>query len=105
MGASTVKAKPTEPQKGCPQEGHGYVVGQEGLAAVILPGPQGQGSHRGGYARVDVDHRAASEVKRPHLAQEAAPPDPVGNRGVHEKAPEGHEKEKGGKPHPFHHGP
>ncbi len=74
---------------------------QERQPAVVAPlADHESGDHRGD-AGIDVHHRAAGEVERAELRQEAAAPDPMRHRGVNRQRPGHDEGEVGGKAHPF----
>ena len=100
--AAAVEPEPAEPEEAGAEQHEGHVVRQDGLAAVVLAGPEHERRHERGDAGVDVHDGAAGEVEHAPGHEPAAAPDPVRHRGVDEERPEHDEREVRPEPHALH---
>ena len=99
---TTVKAHPAEPEQAGADHRKGEVGRSEVLRTVARAAAEHQAGDETGNTGIDVHDRAAGVVKRTHLEEESVgSPNPVADRGIHEKTPGHHEDAERRKFHAF----
>ncbi len=69
--------------------------------AVTIALADDESRNQTGHTGIDMDDRAASKIKHAIRRHEAAAPDPMRDRDIDDKQPEGQEDKHGGKLHAF----
>src|SRR4030042_1584406 len=91
---STIKAKPSKPEQGRAQKGHGQVVGRHRFVTIPLSLADHEGCCQCGNSRADMNNKSSRKIKSTEISDPAThPPDPVRKRIVDKCCPED-EKDK-----------
>ncbi len=69
-------------------------MGRHVFGAVPPPLAENNATNQGGDARIDMNHRAAGEIKNPGIPKESAAPDPMGNGRIDEDHPQAEEDQQ-----------
>ena len=78
QSATSIKSKPSKPQKRCTHKYYRYIMRQYGMSLFIVITLTNHKTHnKGRDTGIDMHHCTTSKVERTHLLQESASPDPM----------------------------
>ena len=96
---AAVESEPADPQQAGADDGERQIVGREIVRAVALTAAEHEGRDQAGDAGTQMHHRAAGEIEQSGGAEEAAAPDPMRERHVHDDEPARGKQQVGGEAH------